>query len=68
MQPHEKSVNLFASCLFSLSGSTKTLYTNKHEWVTLERVNFRNLILVYNFWNLVDFDNKRIRALAQLFS
>jgi len=44
MQPHEKSVNLFADCLFLLSGSGKPFLPNKHEWITLKRVNLRNLL------------------------
>ena len=63
MQPHKKSVKLFAGCLFSLTGSGKPFPLNKHEQFTPGDVNLRNLILK---GNLPDFVGERIRAKSSI--
>jgi hypothetical protein len=65
MQPHEKSVKLFADCLFISTGSRKYLFFQISANNSRSRsVNLRVLILGRN---LRDFVDMRIRALAQLF-
>ena len=45
MQPHKKSVKLFAGCLSISTGSGKPFQSNKHKHFTPEDVNFRLFIL-----------------------
>jgi len=59
MQSHEKSVKLFADCLFTISGSGKPFPSNKRKQFTPEDVNLRILTLD---GNLPDFEIVRIRA------
>jgi hypothetical protein len=66
MQFHEKSVKLFAICLFTNTGSGIPLCLNKRKQFTPKDVNSRNFILRHSM-KFPDFVLEKIRALAQFF-